>query len=71
MVLGITMHQASMSSSRSSSWSRTGSRARTHWYRMSPASGIMNTSGRLATSASRSSLGNPNPMTVSSAENAR
>ena len=57
-----------MSSSRSSSSSRAGSRARTHWYRMSPGSGIMNTSGLLATSASRSSLGKPNPIRSSSGE---
>ena len=68
MVLGITMHQASMSSSRSSSWSRTGSRARTQWYRSSLRSGIMNTSGRLATSAARSSLGKPKPSRSSSGE---
>jgi len=68
IVLGITMHQASMSSSRSSSGSSAASRARTHWYRMSPGSGIMNASGRLATSASRSSLGKPKPSRSSSGE---
>jgi hypothetical protein len=66
--LGITMHQASMSSSRSSFSSRAGSRARTHWYRSSLRSGIMNLSGSLATSAARSSLGKPNPSRSSSGE---
>ncbi len=54
---GTHMHQASMSSSRSSSTSSTGSRARTHWYRSSLGSGIMNVSGRLATAAA-------GPMTI-------
>ena len=62
------MHQASMSSSRSSVTSSTGSRARTHWYRSSPRSGIMNLSGSLATRAARSSFGKPNPSRSSSAE---
>src|SRR4029077_20672461 len=46
---GTHMHQASTSSSRSSSTSSAASRARTHWYRSSLGSGIMNVSGRLAT----------------------
>ena len=62
------MHHASMRSSRSSSTSRTGSLARTHWYRSSLRSGIMNLSGSLATSAARSSFGKPNPIRSSSAE---
>jgi hypothetical protein len=66
--LGITMHQASMSSSRSSSSSRAGSRARTQWYRSSLRSGIMNVPGSLATSPARSSLGKPNPSRSSSGE---
>ena len=62
------MHQASMSSSRSSLSSRAASRALTHWYRSSLRSGIMNVSGRLATSAARSSLGKPKPSRSSSGE---
>jgi len=65
---GTHMHQASISSSRSSAGSRAASRARTHWYRSSLGSGIMNVSGRLATSAARSSRGKPNPSRSSSGE---
>jgi len=65
---GTHMHQASTSSSRSSSTSSAASRARTHWYRSSLGSGIMNISGRLATSAARSSRGKPNPSRSSSGE---
>ena len=68
MYFGTHMHQASVSSSRSSPTSSTGSRARTHWYRSSLGSGIMNVSGRLATSAARSSRGKPNPSWVSSGD---
>ena len=57
-----------MSSSRSSSSSSAASRARTHRYRSSLGSGIMNVSGRLATSAARSSLGKANPIRSSSGE---
>src|SRR5487761_1363216 len=64
------MHQASMRSSRSSSTSRAGSRARTQLYRSSPRSGIMNLSGSLATSAARSSFGKPNPSRSSSGDTA-
>jgi hypothetical protein len=64
------MHHASMSSSRSSSTSSTGSLARTQLYRSSPRSGIMNLAGSLATSAARSSLGKPNPSRSSSADTA-
>ncbi len=66
--LGATMHQASMSSSRSSSQSRTGSRARTQLYRSSLRSGIMNLAGSLATRAARSSFGKPNPSRSESGE---
>jgi hypothetical protein len=62
------MHHASISSSRSSSTSSTGKAARTHWYRSSLGSGIMNLPGSLATSAARSSLPKPNPIRSSSAE---
>ncbi len=62
------MHQASVSSSRSSSSSSTGSRARTQLYRSSLRSGIMNFSGSLATRAARSSFGKPNPSRSTSAE---
>ena len=65
---GTHMHQASTSSSRSSSTSSTANRARTHWYRSSLGSGIMNVSGRLATSAARSSRGKPKPSRSSSGD---
>ena len=55
------MHHASVSNSVSSSTFRASSRARTQWYRSSLRIGIRNLSGSLATSAARSSFGNPNP----------
>jgi len=48
-----------------------GRRTSTQLYRRSDRLGIMNFSGSERTSASRSSFGNANPITVSSRENAR
>ncbi len=69
--LGTTIRQASITSSRISVTSIAAIRTSTQWYRMSARLGIMNFSGSEATSASRSSFGNANPISLSSRENAR
>jgi hypothetical protein len=59
-----------MTNSRISFWLSADSRTRTQWYRSSDGIGIRNLSGSDATSASRSSFGKANPISVSSRENA-
>src|SRR6185503_8565051 len=68
---GTTIRQASRTSSRISVRSIASSRTSTQWYRMSDGRGRKNFSGSAATNASRSSFGNPRPISVSSRENAR
>src|SRR6266487_5053222 len=66
--LGTTMRQASRTSSVISSRPMAPSLTSTQLYRRSDWPGSRNLPGSEATSASRSSLGKANPMTVSSAE---
>lgn len=65
------MRQASSTISRISAWSMAASRTTTQGYRRSEVGGIRNLADSEATRASRSSLGKPKPIRVSSRENDR
>jgi hypothetical protein len=62
------MRQASMMSSRISSFPRAAIRALIQWNRWSDSFGHRKVSGRLSISAARSSFGNPKPNAASSGE---
>jgi hypothetical protein len=66
--LGTHICQASITSSRVSSGSSAAIRACTQWNRWSDSRGSANLPGSAAIRASRSSLGNPNPIVVSSGD---
>ena len=68
---GTTIRHASSTSSRISVRSIAASLTSTQWNRMSDGRGMKNFSGSAATNASRSSFGNPKPISVSSRENAK
>ena len=65
---GMTIRQASVTSSRISSRLSAAIRACTQWKRWSDSRGMANLSGSAAMSAARSSFGNPTPIVDSSGE---